>query len=249
MVLAALVAGAAWWARALTTGGAMAAAMVGAAVLWGTGWTGGAVLAAFFVSSSILSRLAPVPAGVDAKGSRRDARQVLANGGPAALGALLGPWQPALGLWVVTGSLSAAAADTWATSVGGWSRTPPRRLLVGATVAPGASGGMTVLGTLGAVAGAGVVATAGAVGGHTPALLPAATLIGFAGMVLDAALGGTWQGRFRCPVCSEASEWRVHRCGTPTVRQGGQPWLNNDGVNLAATALAATVSAAAWLAC
>jgi uncharacterized membrane protein len=32
------------------------------------------------------------------------------------------------------------------------------------------------------------------------------------------------------------------------VRQGGLAWLNNDGVNLAATALAAALTGAAWLA-
>ena len=67
-------------------------------------------------------------------------------------------------------------------------------------------------------------------------------------MVADSVLGSAWQGRFRCPACDVASEWRVHRCGAPTVRQGGMPWLDNDGVNLAATALAAPGSRrAAWL--
>ena len=110
-------------------------------MLLGTGWAGGAVLAAFFVSSSVVGRLAPRPGRLDAKGERRDALQVAANGGPAALGALLGLHEPALGLWLVTGSLAAAAADTWATSLGALSRTPPRRLLVGARSRPARAAG------------------------------------------------------------------------------------------------------------
>jgi uncharacterized membrane protein len=236
----------AWAARSLTGGGALAAWAIGTAVLAGTGWAGGAVLAAFFVSSSVLGRLAPVSAGLDPKGERRDPRQVAANGGPAALGALLGLVEPSLGLWVVTGSLAAAAADTWATSIGGWSPRLPRRLLVGPELARGTSGGMTMVGTLGAAAGALLVAATGAAVGGGSALLPVGTLVGFAGMVADSVLGSGWQGRFRCPACDLASEWRVHRCGARTVPVGGMAWLDNDGVNLAATALGAVLAGVAW---
>ena len=224
----------------------MAAWVIGTAVLAGTGWAGGAVLAAFFVSSSVIGRLAPAPAGLDPKGERRDPRQVVANGGPAALGALLGLHDPSLGLWIVTGSLAAAAADTWATGLGGWSPTPPRRLLLGTKLRPGASGGMTVVGTLGAAAGALLVAATGSVAGGS-ALLGIGTLVGFAGMLVDSALGSGWQGRFHCPACDMASEWRVHRCGARTTRVGGMAWLDNDGVNLAATASGAMLAGAAWL--
>jgi len=214
-------------------------------VLMGTGWEGGAVLAAFFVFSSAIGRLLPGPAG-DAKGERRDRHQVMANGGPAALAALLGNFDPALALWVVTGSLAAAAADTWATSVGGLSSRPPKRLFFGATVPPGTSGGMTPVGTLGGLAGAAVVAGVGALVSGWPRLALVGTLVGFAGMVADSALGATAQGRFHCPACDAASEWRVHRCGTRTIRNGGIAWLDNDGVNLAATAFAALLAGLAW---
>ena len=42
------------------------------------------------------------------------------------------------------------------------------------------------------------------------------------------------------------SEWRVHRCGSLTVPQGGWAWLDNDGVNAAATALGALGGWVAW---
>jgi len=203
------------------------------------------VLAAFFVFSSAVGRLLPGPGG-DAKGERRDRHQVMANGGPAALAALLGNFDPALALWVVTGSLAAAAADTWATSVGGLSSHPPRRLFFGATVPPGTSGGMTPLGTLGGLAGAAGVAGVGALVSGWPRLALVGTLVGFAGMVADSALGAAAQGRFHCPACGGASEWRVHRCGTRTIRNGGIAWLDNDGVNLAATAFAALLAGLAW---
>jgi uncharacterized membrane protein len=77
-------------------------------------------------------------------------------------------------------------------------------------------------------------------------LLPAGTLIGFAGMMADSWMGGALQGRFQCPRCDQPSEWRVHRCGSPTVRKAGLGWLNNDGVNFFATALAVCVAWVVW---
>jgi uncharacterized protein (TIGR00297 family) len=219
---------------------------VGSAVLVGTGWKGGGVLAAFFVSSNLVSRGAPRPAGLDPKGERRDARQVLANGGAAGCAALLGSRDPDLALWLLTAALAAAAADTWATALGSHSAVPPRLLTSGRIVPPGTGGGVTPLGTAGGAAGALLVATAGALASGLPALLPVAGLVGFGGMALDSALGATAQGRFRCPRCGERSEWPRHRCGAGTIHEGGLAWLDNDGVNLASTTAAAALAWAAW---
>ena len=169
VVLAAGFAAAGWRAGALTATGALAATLVGTGVLTSAGWPGAAVLGAFFVSSSGMSLVRPpAPAVGDAKGDRRDHWQVLANGGPAALGALLARDQPTLALWTTTASLAAAAADTWATSIGAWSRSMPRHLLTWRPVPPGTSGGITPYGCLGAAGGALLVAGTGALAGHDP---------------------------------------------------------------------------------
>jgi len=233
-------------AATLTGTGALAAWLVGTLVLYGSGWEGGGVLAAFFVSSILVSRGAPPPPGLDPKGDRRDHRQVLANGGVAAVGALLGLRDPALGVWLLTSALAAAAADTWATALGARSAVPPRLILDGGVVPRGTSGGITPLGSVGGAVGATLVAATGALAGRVPALLPVAALVGFGGMMLDSALGAAAQGRFRCAECAERSEWRVHRCGRPTTHEGGLVWLDNDGVNLTAGAAASIVAWAAW---
>ena len=220
--------------------------MVGTLILTGTGWQGGAVLAAFFVSSNLVSRIGPgVGATLDAKSDRRDAWQVVANGGAAAIAAALSPGSSA-GIWAVTAALAAAAADTWATAVGTRSPVPPRLLWFGPPVPAGTSGGVTAAGSAAALAGAATVAAVGALATRAPALLAVGTLIGFLGMVADSAAGAFLQGRFYCRRCDQASEWRVHRCGAPTTRNGGLAWLNNDGVNFVATALAAGAGWAAW---
>ena len=237
----------AYRAATLTGSGALAAWLVGVLVLHGTGWQGGGVLAAFFVSSSLVSRGAPSPPGLDPKGERRDHRQVLANGGVAAAAALLGLRDPALGIWLATSALAAAAADTWATAFGARSAVPPRLILGGGVVSRGTSGGVTLLGCAGGAAGATLVAATGAIASGMPALLPVAALVGFGGMLLDSALGAAAQGRFSCPGCAERSEWRMHRCGRPTTHEGGLAWLDNDGVNLTAGAGAAAVAWAGWV--
>lgn len=156
-------------------------------MLAGTGWQGGGVLAAFFVASNLVSRGAPRPRGFDPKGERRDYHQVLANGGVAAVAALVGFHDDRLALWLVTASLAAAAADTWATALGARSTALPRLILDGRPVAPGTGGGVTPLGTVGGAAGALCVGTVGALVSGVPALLPVGALVGFGGMVLDSA--------------------------------------------------------------
>jgi len=244
--VAGAVAALAWWLGSLTGTGGLAAWLLGTTILAGTGWPGAAALLAFFLSASLVSQLDPADPLLDAKGPRRDAAQVLANGGAAALGALLGPWAPGPALWVVTGALAAAAADTWATSLGGRSRVAPRHLLTWRPVPRGTGGGVTLLGSAGAAFGAMIVAAAGALAAGVPALFPAAALVGFVGMALDSALGAALQGRFHCPACDLPSEWPVHRCGARTLQRGGLPWLDNDGVNFAATLAAAALAWAAW---
>ncbi len=247
LAVAFLLSAGGWAAKALTTDGAVAALLVGFSILHAAGWPGAAVLAAFFILGSAIGRILPPGRSEgDAKGERRDVWQVLANGGFAALGSYLTSGRPELALWIVTGSLAAAGADTWATATGGRSRSEPRLLLVGRVVPAGTNGGMTLLGSAGALAGAVLISGVGSIVGQQPRLLYWGTAIGMAGMILDSMLGATLQGRFRCPSCNRESEHPVHRCGTATVRTGGLAWLTNDGVNALATGAGAVAGWLAW---
>lgn len=239
-------------ARALTPTAGLAAIVVGTAIGGGTGWPGLMALGAFFISSSSISRLTErfQPVWVDVKGNRRDHWQVWANGGIAAVGGvigLLGFRQVAM--WIVLASLAAAAADTWATSLGALSRSDPIHVWRRVRVPKGTSGGVSLIGTAGGIAGAGLVAFLPHLVGAAPVLCRAAFVIGILGMVADSILGGTVQGRFECPDCGLPSERTRHRCGAPTRLAGGVPWLGNDGVNLVATLLAALAGWGWWAVC
>lgn len=248
LAVAGLAAGLARGGRALTWGGAAAAWAVGTAVLVGTGWGGGAILAAFFLPSTLVSRAADpaVPSELDAKGGERDAAQVLANGGVALLAGLLALRWPGPAQWMLVTSLSAAAADTWATSVGERSGREPRGLLTGSRVPVGTSGAVSGPGSVGALAGAAMVAVTAWLLGGGQGLALAAVVVGMLGMLTDSLLGATLQGRFHCGACGLASEHRMHRCGTPTRHQGGLRWLDNDGVNLLSTLAAGLAGAGLW---
>jgi uncharacterized protein (TIGR00297 family) len=238
---------AAWRARALTSGGAIAATAVGFAVLWGTGWAGAAVLGMFFLPSTVLGRLgARRPSVSDARGEQRDAVQVFANGAAAGIGAGAALLWPGPGFWALTGALAAASADTWATSLGALSPRAPRHLVSGARVARGTSGGVSVVGTLGGVAGALAIAGTAALVGGGAALFSAGLAVGVGGMLLDSLLGAACQARFHCAACGLPSERPQHRCGAKTRLIGGWRWLDNDGVNAITTTLAALAGALAW---
>ncbi|HET9515102.1 MAG TPA: DUF92 domain-containing protein [Gemmatimonadales bacterium] len=239
-------------ARALTPVAGIGAFLIGTAVIVGTGAGGALALGSFFVGSTLVSRLGEPrqPRWIDAKGSRRDQWQVLANGGVAAAGGLVGWWfDQTLGLWVATAALAAAAADTWATSLGAFSRRDPWHPLRRVRVPKGTSGGVSLIGSAGGAVGSAVVAAAPLVAGAPPVLAGSAFLIGMLGMVADSLLGATVQGRFECPACNLASEHRRHRCGAPTRHAGGMAWLNNDAVNLLATILAGCAGWGWWAAC
>ena len=219
----------------LSGGGVVAAAAVGTAVGVGLGWRGLVPLFAFFLSGSLLTQLS------GGSGGRRTIRQVLANGGVAALAAAAGFW-PA-----TAGALAAATADTWATEIGAFSPRPPRSIATGAPVSAGASGGITLLGTMGGVLGAfGIAALAGSLFDGSRLIMAVIALAGVAGMLADSWLGATVQGLFECPACGAQVERGDILCHEPVQRIRGWTWLDNHGVNLAATLVGASLAAAGW---
>jgi uncharacterized protein (TIGR00297 family) len=249
LVLAAAIALLAMRARALSRTGAAAAALVGTTCI-AAGWGWGALLLLFFGASSALSRhrlntKEERTAAIVAKGGERDAAQVLANGAPFALAALGSLVWPSAGWYALgAGALAAATSDTWATEIGTLAAHPPRSIIGWRRVPPGTSGGVSLPGTLAAVAGAGFIALASAVVGWPSSAAWAALVGGFAGSTADSLLGATLQARRWCSRCMAATERTTHGCGQTTVPSGGLAWLDNDRVNFLSGLIGAMVGVA-----
>lgn len=243
--LSAAIAAVGYRRGSLAASGAAGAVIVGTATYLAGGWRWSSVLLGFFGSSSALSRLeersrsGKAITEMAARGSRRDLAQALANGGVAATAALIACAFPRPALTAAfAGALAAANADTWATETGGLSRAAPRDLLSGKEVPAGTSGGVTPVGMLGAAGGAAVVAVlASAVQeqARPPEYGAMILLAGVVGSLVDSALGGSLQARYRCPRCGKPTERRIHTCGTPTEHTGGLRWMTNDAVNVCCT--------------
>jgi len=220
-------------ARTLRGEGAIAAAVLAGVVLaWG-GVAAAVPLLVAFATASLLTR-------VGATGERRgrDAAQVLANGGPAGLVAILA-WVEGGGWWYLPylACWCALAADTWATEVGRLVGGRPRMITSLRAVTPGTSGGITAAGTAASLAGALAVAGSAAAFAPWPVLLVAAGA-GFAGSVVDSLLGALIQARYRCPTCNRVGEDILH-CGGQGVLAAGAAHFGNEAVNATAILVAA----------
>jgi uncharacterized protein (TIGR00297 family) len=252
LLLGALAGGAAYRASALTPGGAVAAALVGATIFAAGGWRWAFVLLIFFVSSSVLSRLPGEPWNQTDKQGPRDAAQVLANGGLPAVAAIAELLHPDGMLWpvVLASGVAAATADTWASEVGSRFGGTPRAILSGRSLPAGASGAVTVIGSLASLLGALSIALASVVLLHLSGRAMIATgSAGVAGSLLDTLLGATIQERRQCPHCGATTEQRIHQsCSSTTFHSGGIQGLDNDWVNgLACVCAACTGIAVARL--
>ena len=256
VVLNSLAAVLVWWRGSVTGGGAAAGVVVGSVIFGFGGPLFWVVLMCFFISSTALSRAggerkAPL-ARIHEKGNRRDAVQVLANGGVGAVCALVFgiTRQPAWALGFAV-SLASSNADTWASEIGELSRRDPVSVLGFRRVPRGVSGGVSPLGTGMAVAGAVFVALvfalqnlyAPTVAGTFPRVAGLVAAGGFLGALLDSLLGATVQAQYRSR-STELTEQAASEDGQPHQLVRGLAFVNNDVVNALSCAL---VTAAAVL--
>jgi uncharacterized protein (TIGR00297 family) len=261
VVIAGIVALAAWRAGSLTRSGCLAALVIGAIALRAS-WGSGVLLISWFVLASLLSRWGKKQKGervrdIVAKPGGRDAWQVLANGAMFALACLglilasrpagafmhgvLGDRATVLCGIAAAAALAAAGADTWATEIGTLYGRAPWSLRTRTRVAAGTSGAVTIAGCVAMVAGAVVIAALAsgiAIRGDTSSsALPFVSIAagGVAGALFDTILGAWAQERRFCSRCELETEQLVHSCGTNTSVVGGTSALDNDVVNFLCT--------------
>lgn len=259
VILSVAIAWAGYKKHALSPSGSLGAVLVGTTIFVFGGWQWGVLLIAFFVTSSGLSFFKSVEKQTVAekfeKGTQRDLWQTLANGGLAAVFAVLNGIHPSP-IWAMAfaGTLATVTADTWATELGVLSQHMPRLITSGKKVAPGFSGGVTLFGTSSAFGGASIIGAL-AVALHIilaptlPGIAWVSLSIGLAGLLgalADSVFGATVQTLYRCPACGSLTEQPQHHiCNdTPTHYVRGLRWMNNDMVNFISSAIGAGLAAA-----
>jgi uncharacterized protein (TIGR00297 family) len=254
--------------KSLSSSGALAAIGVGTILCLtsSTAWFGTLII--FFISSSVLSRWRKRDKqqtdSTYEKGSRRDAGQVLANGGIAALLCVGHAVLPHPAWWYAfVGVMATVTADTWATEVGSLSRLEPRFILSLRRVPRGTSGAVSLLGSLAAAAGAFVIGAA-AIGlqwidgqlaltsaqsyllGIDLNVIWIVVVAGFLGAWIDSMLGATVQSMRTCSTCGQEVE-RAYHCNTPTDYLRGWSWMNNDVVNMTSSIVGGAIAVVIWL--
>lgn len=239
------------WRGSLSRSGAAGALVVGSLIFGLGGPVWGILLGLFFVSSSLLSHFKEdekkVAAEKFGKGHKRDIGQVVANGGLGSLAAVLNVVLPGA-VWfpLFVGIMATVTADTWATELGTLAKNPPRLITNGRRVEVGASGGVSLLGTLVSLMGGIIIGLSA--GLLSPDLgVITGTLIGavggLTGSLFDSLLGATVQQIYYCDNCQKDTERKVHKCGQQTRPLRGWSWLNNDLVNLFASIVGGLVAA------
>jgi len=242
-VIAAAIAYTAYRLGSLSSEGMLAAALMGAFTLGLGGWSWALLLLIFFTSSSLWTQAFKERKrsllGKFSKGGRRDAAQVVGNGGVATAFVILHAFFPQAG-WPWLGfaaSLAAVNADTWATELGVLTSQPPRRITCPRQrVERGTSGGVTLWGTGAALLGSLVIALAAApfAAAAPVSFALSVTLGGWLGSLLDSFLGASLQALYYCPSCRQETERHpFHTCGERTLHVRGWRGFGNDLVNMA----------------
>ncbi len=267
--------------KLLTANGVVGAFVLAVLCTWIFGLAGLVLLLLFFASANVIGKIRDhiqKEEGnfIEKKNSRRDLMQVLANGLMAVLAAVvfaisdsylrtnaliaadakeLLPMRIMFAAIVMFGAaMTEATSDTWAGEIGRLSKKPPVSLKTGKIVPRGVSGGVTLLGYGGGLAGAAFIAVfwyvlfSGTSGPadvfmkKLPLGLAVITLSGFAGCIFDSVLGAYFQALYIDADSGKYTEKKKSPSGKDNALYSGIQWMDNDMVNLASNFLSAVTA-------
>ncbi len=250
--LMALISIASYAARQVTLSGALAAFLVGFGTTWILGFGALATLLFFFITAGVLSKVSKRARGkeieiLQARGGRRDAMQVFANGLFALIAAFLyARGQDPAFLVMFGASVAEAASDTFAGDVGVLSRRNPVSIITGRPMKRGLSGAVSPLGLASGMLGAILIALT-----VWSLLLPPVwaslkevsliAVAAFFGCLIDSVLGATVQAHYWDEERDTLTE-HAHRSGAPLRLERGLRWIDNDVVNLLSNATASLLA-------
>jgi uncharacterized protein (TIGR00297 family) len=200
----------------------------------------------FFILSSLLSKIRKkINPKVDShfqKSDERDHIQVMANGGFPGMLILMNQFFASELFYIAyVSAIAVVCSDTWATEIGTFFSTKTFNIINLNPVEQGISGGVSVIGLFGSILGSIVIAISAFpwISNYEFAIIIIAS--GLLGNTFDSVLGSTLQSKFSCVDCKKIIE-KKHHCGTSTIHSKGLKWLDNDGVNFAASTFGGATS-------
>ncbi|MBN8704674.1 MAG: DUF92 domain-containing protein [Bacteroidetes bacterium] len=246
-----------WRLKFLSGNGSAAMFLMAVIILGMGGWAWAIPLILFFVLSSFLTllshKLRRSAGDFVEKSGPRDQVQVLANGGVPLiifLVAMNNMWPWSYVIFIV--AVASAAADTWSTEIGQlFGRGQPFDILKWKPVEKGKSGGISIPGLAGGLAGA--VTISSVLFFQTDYYFEnpwnfwiLAVVTGFSGSLIDSILGSAFQVHFSCRICGRETEIDEH-CGVSGRVVKGFRIINNDSVNFLSIAIASGLGIFAYL--
>lgn len=202
------------------------------------GWKWSFPILTFFILSSLLSKLVDKVNGkatqrIFEKGSKRDYKQVLANGGIPLLICILSVLNPIKIDWylIYLIAVSISTADTWSTEFGTLFAKNVYMITSFKKVEAGISGGVSLIGTVGGILGSIIIVFTG----HLFVQLTIYQIFGvvlfaLVGNFIDSLLGASLQVIYKCSKCGNLTEKKTH-CDLETNYFKGIKFINNDVVN------------------
>jgi uncharacterized protein (TIGR00297 family) len=209
------------------------------------------ILFYMFASSSFLTHFGKSQKSalyiVEAKSGPRDYVQAIANLGIATVLICIYQYNthPAI-LTAIMGSVAAANADSWSSEIGGLSKGKVYLITTLRTVQKGISGGVTLVGTIGGIAGslfisAAAIATLSWMSSYIAnwsLLFIASFLAGVFGFILDSYLGAIFQSLY----INKTNQRFTEKAERNSELVKGLVWMNNDLVNFFTTMAGAIVA-------
>ena len=214
-----------------------------------SGWSGIViVLAAYFtifaVDMIVGDRSEKVTKAINQRSGARGIVQVIANALAATIAAVLSFFlkKPEL-MMVYAAALTECLADSLASDVGVLSKKDPIDICRMKRIKRGLSGGVSLLGTISALAGCiWMFLVSWIFFGMSLDLVITIIVIPMAGIAVDSILGSLVQAKYKCTVCGKATEKTSH-CGEKTSHVGGIKLINNDAVNIISNFVTAILAA------
>ena len=246
--LSLVIAAVAYRKNSLSLSGLIAATMIGTAMFWTGAFQGNYIiwisLISFFITSSVLTKYKAGEkqrfAKIHEKGGRRDYMQVLANGLLPLIFAVLTAWTGSF-FTLVAGvtTIATSTADTWASEIGILSKGKTISILTWKPIAQGESGGVSVLGILASILGAGFIGLLFAVVAYVnQELLLWQSVVclviiaggGLLGSIIDSFLGVTIQAKYQGLITGIITEKQKLESEATRLISGWRI-VNNDMVN------------------